>query len=154
MKNCTLKTLPFCLAEGSTLSLQQDAPLPSLSCLPLGLRDTEAGPRTAVTLALQPRLSPAKVPQLGSRTSFRQGRVSFKQRRIELPQLACVASGVQWLPCEHIGLPSARIPEVCEILWEEGRAGKGHWSLLQRPFHLGMCFPCTSHLVVLCSSCG
>lgn len=20
-------------------------------------------------------------------------------------------------------------------------AGKGHWSLLQRPFHLGMCFP-------------
>lgn len=42
-------------------------------------------------LTLQPRLSPAKVPQLGSRTSLGQGQVSFKQRRIELPQLACVA---------------------------------------------------------------
>ena len=154
MKNCILKTLPFCLAEGSTLSLQQDAPLPSLGCLPLGLRDTEAGPQTAVMPALQPRLRPAKVPQVGSRISFRQGQISFKQRRIELPQLACVASGVQWLPCEHTGLPSARIPEICEILWEEGRAGKGCWSLLQCPFHLGMYFPCISHLAVLCSSCG
>lgn len=92
-------------------------------------------------LTLQPRLSPAKVPQLGSRTSFRQGQVSFKQRRIECLNWPVSLQGFNGCPVNTQDCLQPGSQKSVRSYGKKGRLARGTGLCSSVPFTWECAFP-------------